>query len=153
MPADNTRKLETAKKKALFLKAVVENGGNISAACKKARIERSYLYKLEVKDPEFAEAFREAQAQGLKALEDEARRRAYSGVKKDIYYRGQKCGEEINYSDTLTIFLLKGGMPEKYGDKVKMAGHDGGELKAPVTLPAELAEMMSKLTEAIKAER
>ena len=115
-----SNKAVTPKKVRIFLAAVVESGGNITAACKKAKIHREYIYRLENGNEDFAKDFRAAQAQGLAVLEDEARRRAYVGCTRPVFYKGNKCGSVREYSDTLMIFLLKGGMPEKYRDNVNM---------------------------------
>ena len=43
---------------------------------------------------------------------------------KAVYHMGEVVGTEREYSDTLLIFLLKGAMPEKYHENVKLE-HDG----------------------------
>lgn len=113
-------KLLTAKKIASFLEALVKHGGNISVACDESGLARGMVYQFEREDEEFAAAFREAQRYGLEVLEDEARRRAYSGTLKPVFYQGAECGKINEYSDTLMIFLLKGGMPEKYAERQKL---------------------------------
>lgn len=114
--------LETAEKITAFLEALITHGGNISAACVDSELPRAVVYRMEKEDEEFASAFREAQSHGLKALEDEARRRAFAGTDKPVFYQGEQCGSVREYSDTLMIFLLKGGMPEKYQERIKHAG-------------------------------
>jgi hypothetical protein len=51
---------------------------------------------------------------GTAALENEAVRRAYHGVEKPVFYKGEVCGYTQDYSDTLLIFLLKARKPEVY---------------------------------------
>lgn len=119
--------LWTPEKIPLFLEALIEYGGNISEACSRSGMARSTVYKLESEDAQFKAAFREAQRHGLEVLEDEARRRAFSGTEKPIFHQGQQCGAIKEYSDTLMIFLLKGGMPDKYREnwKVDNTSSDG----------------------------
>lgn len=112
--------LWTPEKIPLFLEALIEHGGNISEACLRSGMARSTVYKLESEDVQFKAAFREAQRHGLEVLEDEARRRAFSGTYKPIFHQGKQCGAIKEYSDTLMIFLLKGGMPEKYRENLKV---------------------------------
>ena len=107
----------TPEKVAEFLDLLVMHGGNISAACEATDVPRRMIYEFESNDQEFATAFREAQRHGLEVLEDEARRRAFRGTTKPVFYQGIECGEIQEYSDTLMIFLLKGGMPEKYRER------------------------------------
>jgi hypothetical protein len=59
-----------------------------------------------------------AYEQAGERLEQEARRRAVEGTKKNVYYQGEPCGVNTEYSDTLLIFLLKGAKPEKYAERV-----------------------------------
>lgn len=112
--------METAKKVALFLDSLISEGGNITEACRISRVARSHVYKMEAGDPGgFGTAFREAQRHGLEVLEDEARRRAFRGTERPVFHKGEECGRVREYSDTLMIFLLKGGMPEKYTERQK----------------------------------
>ena len=110
------RKLTTEKVER-FLELLVSYGGNITAASEESGVPRGMIYELEGEDPEFAVVFREAQKRGLGVLEDEARRRAFQGVARPVFHKGEECGAVQEYSDTLLIFLLKGGMPEKYKDR------------------------------------
>ena len=113
----------TPKKLAEFI-AYLSECGNVSESAKMAAIVRQAAYNHRYKNPEFAKAWDEALAIGLQALEDEARRRAYRGVKEDVYYKGDVIGQVKKYSDTLLIFLLKGGMPRKYADFHHVEGGD-----------------------------
>ena len=70
----------------------------------------------------------EAREEACDALEAEARRRAVEGVRKPVYYRGEIVGTVKEYSDTLLIFLMKGAMPEKYRENVKIEHTGGAEL-------------------------
>jgi hypothetical protein len=73
------------------------------------------------RDPEFATAWEQAEADGLAALESEAVRRAYSGwqerpvVDKD----GNTVGHVHKYSDRLMEIILKAKLPE-YRDRAQL---------------------------------
>ena len=104
-------------KKEAFLTALGECG-IITLAAKVAGIARSTHYAWLKEDPSYPALFIAATEQAADRLEEEARRRAVEGVKKDVYYQGKPCGVVTEYSDTLLIFLLKGAMPEKYKDRI-----------------------------------
>lgn len=92
-------------KKRAFLLAYVACG-QVVAACAAAHIDHRLHYYWKRTDPAYLEAYGEAQQILGEHLEEEAFARAYAG------------------SDTLLIFLLKGAMPHKYGERVKVA-HTG----------------------------
>ena len=56
--------------------------GNVSYACAQIGISRKRMYELRGKGEKLARDWDEAQAAGVEALEQEARRRAFSGVKR-----------------------------------------------------------------------
>lgn len=110
------------------------SGGNVSRACQAVDIDRTTPYTWRDEDEEFASAWEKAKQWGAEALEDEARRRAYEGTDKPVFYLGGQVGTIREYSDTLAIFLLKGAMPEKYRDNTKIE-HSGS-----LTLEKALAQ-------------
>lgn len=111
------------QRKGRFLSAFALTG-NISSACKASTVGRSTVYEWQEHDNWFADAFRIAEIESTERLELEAYRRAHDGTTKvkRAYYEGKVVDEieELNYSDTLLIFLLKARNREKYGDKVKV---------------------------------
>ncbi len=122
----------TVKKEA-FLKALARLG-NVSDACRKARVPRRTVYNWRDEDPAFAEAWNEALEVATDALEREARRRAVTGTLRPVYQGGKLVGRIREYSDTLLIFLLKGARPDKYADRVKSEHSGPGGGPVPVTL-------------------
>lgn len=112
----------TPEKKAAFCAALVASGGNVSRACQAIDVARLTAYRWREEDPEFAADWDKAKAAGLDALEDEAIRRAFEGIDKPIVHQGFITDTVKEYSDTLAIFLLKGGKPEKYKDRVEHSG-------------------------------
>lgn len=100
-------------KKRAFLLAYVA-GGQVVAACETAHIDHRLHYYWKRTDPAYLDAYTEAQHMLGEHLEEEAYARAYRG------------------SDTLLIFLLKGAMPHKYGDKVAHTDNKGGPLVVKV---------------------
>ncbi|MVT11365.1 terminase [Chitinophaga tropicalis] len=113
------RTKEEMQKDAL---AKYEELGNITLACKRAKVPRRTFYNWldEEKDEnkEFIKAFEVANELAVGILEAEAHRRAVTGLKKGVFYKGKKVATEQEYSDTLLIVLLKAHAPEKYKDRV-----------------------------------
>jgi hypothetical protein len=95
-------------------------------------VARNTVYERRDADPEFAKAMADAIESGVDDLELEARRRAKDGSLKPVFQGGEHVGDIREYSDTLTIFLLKAHRPEKYRDnhKHEITGADGG----PITI-------------------
>jgi len=113
-------------KKRAVLRAYVECG-RVKPACAAAKTDFSMHYYWLKQDPVYAEAFAEAQGMVATQLEDEAIRRAL-GWEETHYTLQARSYDVTKHSDTLLIFLLKGAMPKKYGDKVTHTGKDGGPI-------------------------
>ncbi|HWQ34318.1 MAG TPA: terminase [Blastocatellia bacterium] len=124
--ADNWTKWTPEKER--FLKKLRLTGGNVSRAARAARVSRSTVYFWRDEDSDFAKAWDDAIEEGLDDLEQEARRRAFKGTKKPVYQGGRLAGYVQEYSDTLLIFLLKGGRPKKYRERFEHSGPDGQPL-------------------------
>ena len=135
--------------------------GNVTLAATGAGVTRQNAYRTRSRNKAFRRSWDEALEQAVDLLEGEARRRA-TGISRDIYYAGEKVGEESVYSDMLLIFLLKAHRPHLYRDNVKVE-HSGGmevtgdrKVTFEFVRPAEqhartLAELAAK--EAEEAER
>ncbi len=118
--AGRRRTERTTKRQAAFLEALAA-GDTVSAALKSSAWGRTEAYKHRRTDPKFAKAWAAAEDEGTDLLIREARRRAVEGVEKTIFYKGTPIGREINYSDTLLIFLLKSRRPYEYDDGMRRA--------------------------------
>ena len=109
-------------KQSAFLKTYAATA-NITAAARFAKVGRRSHYDW-LQDAEYAQAFEDAKAEACELLEQEAHRRAVTGTLKPVFYQGKKHGTVREYTDTLLIFLMKGAMPGKYRDNVKIE-HSG----------------------------
>ncbi|MEM0909828.1 MAG: terminase [Pseudomonadota bacterium] len=109
----NTTQNFTPIKRKKFLNMLAETA-NVSAAARHIGMSRRRMYQIKDTDPSFAEDWENAIDEGVDSLELEARRRAKDGTSKPLMYQGEKCGEVIEYSDTLMMFLLRAHRPEKY---------------------------------------
>lgn len=116
----------TPKKVKEFIDALRESGGNVSRACDLVAIHRRTAYEWRESDEDFARLWDEAVEAGTDDLEQEARRRALDGLRRKKFTKtgvpiidpmtGEQY-EELEYSDTLLIFLMKGNRPDKYKDR------------------------------------
>src|SRR5262245_26651347 len=117
-PTDATRKKRGRPRndwRPRFLAAIAKCASPTKAA-KAANIGRQHAYYTKDSDPDFAQAWTEAEQQGADMLEDELRRRA------------------LTDSDTCLIFALKAHRPEKYADHVIHRGLGAqGEITIRVT--------------------
>ena len=109
-------------KKATFLEAFAEMGV-VTYAARKTNVPRRTVYDWLERDAEFRAQFAEAEQDALDSLEQEAVRRARDGVTEPIVSvkTGEVIGYTTKYSDTLLIFLLKGGRPSKYRERVDVS--------------------------------
>ena len=115
-------------KKTAFLTAFRECG-TIRGAARASEVSTRSHYRWLADDAEYADAFGEAGRFAAAHLVDAARERAIEGTRKYRFDRsGQpivdpRTGEQyfdLAYSDTLLIFLLKGLVPETYGDRQRI---------------------------------
>lgn len=140
-PAPGNSAQQVSKRRETFL-AEYAITGNISHSARVAGIDRGTHYKW-LLDPDYAQAFKDADGEAADILEAEARRRAVEGVDEPVgWYKGEAGGVVRRYSDTLLIFLLKGRKPDVYGDKhqIEHTGKGGGPIetasKVTVYMPA-----------------
>lgn len=121
--ARTVRTIEKGDWKPIFLKALAVSGV-VLTACKKAKIGRTTAYKVRDEDTEFAVAWDAALDDAADVMEEEAHRRAVTGVVKPVYQGGKEVGRIREYSDTLLIFRLKAARPEKYRERTDVR-HSG----------------------------
>ena len=104
------------RRKTVFLAALTETV-NVTLACRRAGIPRRTVYDWREQDEAFARKWDAALDEGIDLLEAELQRRAFEGVERPVYYKGEQCGTWRHYSDALAMFLLKAHRPEKYGNR------------------------------------
>lgn len=148
MPASDVWRIAA---KAKFLD-VIGRGYSITKACQAADIDTRTARNWRDEDLDFCAAWDEASTAGLNVLEDEAVRRAVDGVERPVFGRGERIGEITEYSDTLLMFVLKGRLRQKYGDKtsVEFMGNMGTTRQvakkiAEAKSPQEAARMYQQM--------
>jgi hypothetical protein len=104
------------RRKRQFLKELERNGGHVAKAAKAAGVSHTTMYVYRDEDPEFAAKWEVIQDLNVERLEAEVDRRAFEGVERNKYYKGDVIGVEREFSDNLLMFRLKALRPEKYRD-------------------------------------
>ena len=97
--------------------------GNVTLATSGAGVGRGHAYRTRNRSKAFRLLWDDALEQAVDLLDGEARRRA-TGIKRDVWYAGEKVGTENVYSDSLLMFLLRAHRPNLYRDNVKVE-HSG----------------------------
>jgi hypothetical protein len=140
MKMNESRQVDTLKNKEKWLEAH-RKYGIVTASCRASKTPRATVYKWLNEDPDFAKAKAEAEEEAVELLEGEARRRAYKGTLKPVFYKGKRCGSIREYSDSLMMFIIKAKKPE-YRDKVinEMTGPDGKPIAANININVKVVD-------------
>ena len=115
---DNAAADKRPRRKRAFLHALADTV-NVARACRKAGIPRRTAYDWRDADPDFARRWNDALDDGIDLLEAELHRRAFEGVEKPVWHKGEQVGTTRHYSDALAMFLLKAHRPERYRDNYR----------------------------------
>ena len=103
------------RRQRAFLKSLAHSV-NVARACRTAGIPRRTAYHWRDADPRFARQWDDALDDGIDLLEAELHRRAFEGVEKPVWHKGEQVGTVRHYSDALAMFLLKAHRPARYRD-------------------------------------
>ena len=110
----------------------IELLGVETTACRKAKVSlANFRYERE-QNADFDAQVTESLAMVADFAEIEAYRRAFKGVEKPVWYKGEQVGTEIEYSDTLAITMLKALRPEKYKERKEVTGKNNGQLEVVI---------------------
>lgn len=118
--------------KHVFLLAMAKTG-NISHACRAAKLSRAVHYLWMKQDEEYTHAFALAKEIHRDAIQAESYRRAVEGIERPVYQAGALVGTELVYSDKLLEVMLRGSDPDTYQRKqIEVSGtvdhHHSGEV-------------------------
>ncbi len=115
----------TQERKAIFLEEYTKTGLKIKSLLACGASTRIFHTELE-RDPEFREKCELAYVVWKESLEEELLRRAIKGTQKDVFFKGDKIGEETVFSDRLMELAIKRHNPS-YRDKQQIdVNHSGG---------------------------
>jgi len=126
--AKRTREPQARNWRKRFL-AVLRERGIVRAACEQAGVNRAAAYRARQEDAAFAEQWDLAIEDAVDLLEAEAWRRAFDGVTRRVYWKGECIDVIQEYSDRLMMLLLKGRRPSIFRDNVSVTGPDGGPIE------------------------
>jgi len=132
-----------------FLVALLGTGGNVTRAAVAANLSRRIHYRWLDIDPKYKVAVERAEREAAQVLEDEARRRAFEGVLKGVYYKGKVVGYEVQYSDRLLIQLLKANHPAHKPAARQPHTGNGTMQAAPVISDEALAKLPEEQLQAL----
>jgi len=95
--------------------------GNAAKCCEALGMSRGPVYARRTKNKTFRKKWKIAKKLSIARLEDEAWRRAFEGIKKPVFYKGEQIENpdgtpyfERVYSDTLMMHRLNAERPDKY---------------------------------------
>ncbi len=111
------------RRQRAFLKSLAHSV-NVARACRTAGIPRRTAYHWRSADPRFARRWDDALDDGIDLLEAELHRRAFEGVEKPVWHKGEQVGTVRHYSDALAMFLLKAHRPARYRDGYRPSDAD-----------------------------
>ena len=114
---------------------VLRDCGIVRRALEAVGSQRSSYYEFLKRNPDFKEKARMARQDAIELLEEECLRRAKDGVKEPVFHKGEEVATVQKYSDSLAMFLLKGGMPDKYRERSEIA-HTGLPERVAIYLPS-----------------
>lgn len=122
-----------ALQKQAFLNAL-SAGHSVRAAAEAAGAAFDEPHAWREGDRAFADRWQRAEDAGTDVIEDEAYRRAVTGVEKPIYRGGEVVGHVADYSDSMLMFLLKSRRPDRYGGKAGDGALDAAALAERLNL-------------------
>jgi hypothetical protein len=108
--AKEREKEEKEKAFEAYLRYLAD-GNTMAYSYRRAGLTRTQIEYKRANNTEFAGLEQRALAEGVECLEQEAKRRAF-GIEKDVWYKGEVVGKEVEYSDSLLQFLLKAKDPK-----------------------------------------
>ena len=110
----------TPEKYNEFLELLAEVG-NVAKCCDALGMSRFPVYMRRQKNKTFRKKWDIAKKMSIARLEDEAWRRAFEGITKPVFYKGEQLKNadgtpyfERTYSDTLMMHRLNAEKPDKY---------------------------------------
>lgn len=136
------RQISAAKKKKRYLERLAQTGQKTKAAAYAGWTSLHTVRAIARKDPKFAALEQEAIEIAADRLEDEAYRRAHDGVKKPVFQKGELMAEITEYSDPLTMFLLRGLRPDKYRDRSKTEHDVNVRVTGVAVLPSTMQDAL-----------
>ena len=132
--------------KPAFLRTMSKTG-NVRLACETAGVNRQHVYDVRQTDTAFRDGWDRAEQEAMDLLEAAAWQRATKGSLEPIYMKDENGKIKLvtkiaRYSDTLLIFLLKSGRPQKYRETIRgeWSGPNGGPIPIKDETPARKKE-------------
>jgi len=94
--------------------AELEKTRNVTRACERARVKRTYVYEVKAEDAAFSDAWDKILNTRVTVLEDSMFERATVGVRRRVWQGGKLMGIDHVPSDSLAQFLARAWAPDRY---------------------------------------
>ena len=133
------------KRKEQFLNEL-SAGASVRAAALSVSVKPEAPYEWRKADQAFSDRWQLAEEAGTDLIEEEAYRRAVTGVEKPVYRGGEVVGHVSDFSDTMLMFLLRARRPERYGGKAGEDKLDADALAKRLNLKGARDELINKFT-------
>jgi hypothetical protein len=131
-----------------FLAGLIE-GRSVVAAARLAGVAPTTARDRRQRDPQFAAAWVDAVQVATADLEAEAVRRAYHGVLRPVYQKGQRVGYVRLYSDALLTLLLRARRPDLYAQGAGEAQRGPVQLNVNIVTVQDRADLALQLDAAV----
>jgi hypothetical protein len=116
--------------------AILRQTGNAAEASRLMKMSPNLPYTWKRQSEAFKEAFAVALAEGHEALADRLEcaltTRAEEGWTEGVYYKGEKVGEQLRYSDVGAIVMLKSLRPERFIEQMVGVSVHGQQLTVKI---------------------
>ena len=133
---------------------VLRRTGNVTLAAQHAGQSRNQVHDVRQRSKRFAAQWDNALEEATDLLEAEARRRAFTGIDKPVFFKGEVVASIKKYSDPLLMFLLEAYDPQMFGDDVKVeqpgaidVGVDGDREKRTMERPGKMERLDDQANE------
>lgn len=120
---------------------------NVTLAARAVGMARSTLYRLRDQDLDFRAAWDDAVEEAIDLLEAELHRRAFTGVDRPVFWRGEiqrdAAGRPVtvkDYSDGLAMFLMRAHRPERYRERIEARLSNGLPVRTAIRLRGRAGE-------------
>lgn len=124
------RTKRTASKDARLV-GMLRAGHTFTEACRRAGYTYQNLKRWRHEDTDFGRAVEEAYQEGTDVQAGALERRGWQGWDEPVFYKGRKVGHKRMYSDTASIFSLKGRDPKRFNERLQIehGGAGGGPIQ------------------------
>ena len=124
---------------------VLRETGNVTLAAQHAGQSRNQVHDVRQRSKRFAAQWDDALEEATDLLEAEAWRRAFTGIDKPMFFKGEVVASIKKYSDKLLMFLLEAYDPEMFGDGGKVEHPGAIDIRVDRDREKRIMERLEKM--------